>query len=131
VLREGCLGETVASLEAAAAAEVANDPAVEQALTRIARDELSHAELAFKFLRWALSQSSSEVRDELAAEAARQLANFESDARNGERERTDDRLAAHGLLGGAALRAIHLAAVRDVTRPLLSALFDVEASDAA
>ena len=128
VLREGCLGETVASLEAAAAAEVARDPAVKQALTRIAHDELNHAELAFKFLRWALALSSDEARHEIAREAAQQLADFESEARNASRELSDDRLLAHGLLAGDALRPIHLAAVRDVTRPLLAALFDSETS---
>ena len=128
VLREGCLGETVASLEALAAAEVASDPAVKRALTQIANDELRHAELAFKFLRWALTLSSVEEHHELAREAAQQLADFESDARNAEREAKGDRLARHGLVAGDALRAIHLAAVRDVTRPLLAALFDVETS---
>jgi hypothetical protein len=127
VLREGCLGETVASLEALAAAEVASDPAVKRALTRIANDELKHAELAFKFMRWALTLSSVEERHELAAEAARKLADFESDARNRERSPSDQRLTAHGLIAGDALRAIHLAAVRDVSRPLLAALFDIEA----
>ncbi len=131
VLREGCLGETVASLEALAAAEVASEPAVKQALTRIGQDELNHAELAFKFLRWALTQMPAEARYELAREAAQQLADFENKARHGERTRTDDRLAAHGLIAGDALRAIHLAAVRDVARPLLAALFELETSNDA
>jgi hypothetical protein len=130
VLREGCIGETVASLEALAAAELAGDPAVKQALTRIAHDELNHAQLAYEFLRWALTISSVEMRHELAREAARQLADFESDARNRERTRSDDRLAAHGLLAGDALRAVHLAAAREVARPLLAALFDTETSSA-
>jgi hypothetical protein len=51
VLREGCLGETVASLEALAASEVASEPAVKRALTRIAQDELRHAQLAFELAR--------------------------------------------------------------------------------
>lgn len=131
VLREGCLGETVASLEALAAADVASDPAVKQALSRIASDELEHARLAFEFLRWALAQSSVEERHELACHAAQRLADFESEARSGEHARGDDRLAAHGLLGGEALRTIHLAAARDVARPLLAALFDAEATSAA
>jgi len=131
VLREGCLGETVAALEAVAAAEVASDRAVKQALTRIAQDELDHAQLAFQFVRWALSISATEMRDELAREAAEQLADFESDALRAGRAQTDDRLAAHGLLGGDALRAIHLAAVRDVSRPLLSALFELEGLEAS
>ncbi|HEX2673020.1 MAG TPA: hypothetical protein VHM25_19200, partial [Polyangiaceae bacterium] len=124
VLREGCLGETVAALEAVAAAEAAVDPAVKHALERIARDELNHAELAFQFLRWALSVSSAEVRHELASEAARQLADFEYDVQQGERSPSNERLAAHGLLGNGALRAIHLAAVREVSRPLLASLLE-------
>lgn len=131
VLREGCLGETVAALEAAAAAEVARDPAVKRALERITRDELEHAKLALQFFRWALSVSSPEVRRELADEAAQQLAGFERDAQQSQRTPTDDRLAAHGLLGGDALRAIHLAAVRDVSRPLLTALFRQEECSSA
>jgi hypothetical protein len=131
VLREGCIGETVAALEASAAAAVAHDPTVKQALQRIAGDELNHAELAFQFLRWTLAGSSPEVRRELASEAAQLLANFENDAQESERSRTDDRLAGHGLLGGDALRAVHLTAARDVSRPLLDALFGLEASYAA
>jgi hypothetical protein len=126
VLREGCIGETVAALEAAGAAEAAVDPAVKQALTRIARDELNHAELAFQFVRWVLSTSSPEVRHELADEATQQLRDFENEARNGKLSSTDDRLAAHGLLGSDSLRAVHLAATRDVSRPLLAALFSLE-----
>jgi len=131
VLREGCLGETVASLEAAAAADVASEPAVRRALTRIAHDELNHAELAFRFLRWALAQSSAGARRELAGEAAQQLVDFEDSAGNGHLIRAGDRLAAHGLLGNDTLRAIHLAAARDVARPLLAALFDADAATLA
>jgi hypothetical protein len=126
VLREGCLGETVAALEAVAAAESASDPAVKRTLERIARDEREHAELAFQFLRWVLSSSSPEARHELAREAARQLDDFESEAQKGGGARNQNRLAAHGLLGSDVLRAIHLAAARDVSRPLLVALFDLE-----
>jgi rubrerythrin len=128
-LREGCLGETVAALEAVAAAEAARDAAVKQVLTRIARDELAHAELAFDFLRWALSVCSAEERSELAREATQQLTDFERDAQSRDHERTGIRLAAHGLLGGDALRAIHLAAGREVSRPLLAALFCIDESN--
>lgn len=127
VLREGCVGETVASLEALAAGEAASDPAVKRALARIAQDELNHAELAFKFLRWALTLTSVEEQHELAREAARQLADFVGHGRNAKHAHTDHRLTTHGLLAGDALRAIHLAAINEVTRPLLRALFDVEA----
>ncbi|HYQ00887.1 MAG TPA: ferritin-like domain-containing protein [Polyangiaceae bacterium] len=131
VLREGCLGETVAALEAAAAAELAVDPTVKLALTRIASDERDHAELAFQFLRWALSVCSIEARHELARSAAQQLADFESEARNRVATHTDPRLVGHGLLEGDELRAVHLAAARDVSRPLLAALFQFDSSEAA
>lgn len=125
-LREGFLGETVASLEAAAAAELAVDPSAKLALMRIASDERDHAELALQFLRWALSVCSLETRHELARSAAQQLADFESEARNRVATRTDPRLVGHGLLEGDGVREVHLAAIRDVSRPLLSALFDFE-----
>jgi hypothetical protein len=131
VLREGCLGETVAALEASAVADAASDPAVKQAMTRIAADELQHAELAFRFLFWALTQSTAEERHELARAAAQQLAEFESEARTRDLALTDVRLAAHGLLEANALRAIQLAATRDIARPISAALFDVPAMNAA
>jgi len=126
VLREGCIGETAAALEALSAAEAASDPAVRRALTGIARDELRHAALAFEFLRWALAQSSDEARHELARESARQLADFERAGREVGNTITDSALTAHGLLAGNALRATHRAAVREVTQPLLTALFGAE-----
>jgi hypothetical protein len=59
VIVEGCFGETGAALEALAAADTAQDPAVRDAFSRIAKDEQRHAELAFRFLRWAVEQSPS------------------------------------------------------------------------
>ena len=123
VLREGCLGETVAALEAVEAAALATDPAVKNALSRIGRDEQAHAELAFKFLAWALRQSSPEARGELELEARRALADFEAAALARIADRRPGGLAsAHGIVGAEALRAIHLGAVREVVEPLLSAI---------
>jgi hypothetical protein len=63
VIAEGCLGETVAALEAREAAEAAADPVIRAAYTRIARDEQRHAQLAFQFIRWALEQDRASVSD--------------------------------------------------------------------
>jgi hypothetical protein len=123
VLREGCLGETVAALEALEAATLATDPAVKSALSRIARDEQTHAELAFKFLAWALTQSSVEARAQLALEARQALADFEAEALAQASDPPHDPLAsARGILSAKALRAIHVGAVREVVEPLLSAI---------
>ncbi|HEX2875748.1 MAG TPA: ferritin-like domain-containing protein [Polyangiaceae bacterium] len=61
-VREGCIGETVAAMEAAEALAHASDPAVRSTLARIVEDELSHAALAFRFVRWAVAHFGDEVR---------------------------------------------------------------------
>lgn len=66
VLREGCFGETGAALEAREAAESAADPVIAAAYTQIAADEQRHAELAFRFVRWALGRSDLAVAARIA-----------------------------------------------------------------
>jgi hypothetical protein len=63
VIFEGCFGETVAALEAREAAETAADPVIRSAYAQIAADEQRHAELAFRFIRWALEQDRAGVSD--------------------------------------------------------------------
>jgi hypothetical protein len=53
---EGCVGETIAALVASEQLAVAGDPAVRAALARIAEDEARHAELAWRFVGWALAR---------------------------------------------------------------------------
>jgi hypothetical protein len=54
---EGCIGETVAAMEAVEALQHARDPQVRATLQIIAGDERRHAELAWKFVDWALSHT--------------------------------------------------------------------------
>ncbi len=56
-IAEGCVGETLAALLAEAAAQTASDPAVRATLRQIAEDEGRHAELAWRFVQWALVHS--------------------------------------------------------------------------
>ena len=81
VISEGCIGETVAALEALEDAEKATDPVVKNALLRIAHDERNHAELAYRFVRWALTQCSDDERSELMHEAEQRVTSFENSAR--------------------------------------------------
>ncbi len=53
-VEEGCVGETLAAALCAEAARTATVPAVQTALRQIAEDEARHAELAWRFVRWAL-----------------------------------------------------------------------------
>ena len=73
VIEEGCIGETIAALEAAEAREHATEPAVRKELSCISRDELRHAELAWSFVEWALRSGGAEARN-AAARAFRVLA---------------------------------------------------------
>lgn len=61
-VEEGCVGETLAALEAEAAIARATDPAVRAALTRIAEDEARHAALAWRVVAWALASGAPAVR---------------------------------------------------------------------
>lgn len=61
VILEGCYGETRAALEAREAAEDASDPVIQETYRRIARDEERHAELAFRFVRWALERDPARI----------------------------------------------------------------------
>ena len=67
VVAEGCFGETSAALQALEAATTASDPAIRAAYSRIAVDEERHAELAFRFVRWALGREPDAVGERLRA----------------------------------------------------------------
>lgn len=60
-LVDGCFGEGLASELAERRARHATDPVIRSALTRIARDEARHAELAWQTLAWSLERRGSEV----------------------------------------------------------------------
>jgi hypothetical protein len=75
VILEGCFGETSAALEALEAAELAADPVIRAAYARIAADEQRHAELAFRFVRWALACEPHAVKQRILE--ARRSAPFE------------------------------------------------------
>jgi hypothetical protein len=107
VLSEGCIGETVAALDAMEQAATASDSVVHGVLSGIARDEQRHAELAYRFMRWALAQSSAQLRCEMAREAEARIASF---------ERT--------------VEGVQFVAAREVVRPLLAALFQENALSA-
>ncbi|HTL92218.1 MAG TPA: ferritin-like domain-containing protein [Steroidobacteraceae bacterium] len=70
VIAEGCFGETGAALEALEAADGASDPVIVAAYAQIAADEQRHAELAFRFVRWAIQQDAqvaARIRSALVA----------------------------------------------------------------
>jgi hypothetical protein len=64
-LLEGCLFEGLAAAVARAALASAQDQAVSRALAIIARDESSHAELAWRILAWCCERGGSALRRNL------------------------------------------------------------------
>lgn len=69
--REGCIGETIAALDAEIALQDCEAPAVRHVLQTIAHDEAKHTELAWRFTAWALEQAPH-LRDELLTLADQQ-----------------------------------------------------------
>lgn len=117
-IHEGCVGETVAAIEAAETAARAQDPAVREALTAIAADETRHAELAWRYVRWAIGQNPD------LAEAAREA--FERALAGGARQADagdEGALIAHGVAGEGLRREIRRKALEGVVGPCARALF--------
>ena len=93
---EGCVGETIAAVEAREAFEHATDPRVREVLEAIARDETKHAELAWKTVAWAIRAGGDRVRARVEETLARVVA--EPPSPPGARE---PELLAHGVVSEA------------------------------
>jgi len=118
---EGCIGETVAALEASEAACYATDPAVREALQRIAGDEARHAELAWRFVQWALTRSGVELGSVVERTFAAALTEAPSGAEPA-LSAAESRLLEHGLVPPALRARIRAHALRAIVGPCAAAL---------
>jgi hypothetical protein len=127
---EGCIGETIAALEATEALASATDPAAVAALSRVAKDEARHAELAYRFVRWALEVSPGPARKAMGQRILALIGAESSDATEEAPRDTDaPLLARHGLLPAHTRAQIRRLALSEVVRPCLGALVAQVASD--
>jgi len=117
---EGCVGETLAAIEAAECAEAATDPAVRAALLTIAADEMRHAELAWRFARWALERGGPALAERIRCELAVAEPGPESAAAQQGEE--TPALRAHGLRSEHAIRVLRTQVFQEVIRPCAEAL---------
>lgn len=120
LVREGCVGETVASLEAAECEAAAEDPAIRAALATIAADEAAHAELAWRTARWAVDALGPEARLAIAAEldhVERELA-----APVAADDGAEEALLRHGIAGDGTRARFRREALRRAIVPCLRAL---------
>ncbi|NUO50127.1 MAG: ferritin-like domain-containing protein [Polyangiaceae bacterium] len=60
-VKEGCVGETLAAVQAAVQLDGAEDSVLRKALEEITRDEARHAELAWRFVAWAVRTGGAPV----------------------------------------------------------------------
>ena len=120
VAMEGCIGETVATMQALDALAAATDPAVRAVLERTVEDEARHAELGWRFLAWALDEGGEPVREAVL----RAFLGFTPPAPREEAlEQLDLRAyAAHGRQTAVEGRAIAERVLADIVRPGMCAL---------
>lgn len=122
-IREGCVGETVAALEAAEAAAATRDATVRDVLASIAEDETRHALLAWRFVRW-FAETAGESGRALVADAfASALADKRARlAARVEAHPLDAQLATHGALPETAKRELRRQALDVVVARAADAL---------
>jgi hypothetical protein len=121
VVREGCIGETAAALEAREAAEHAVEPQLAELLRAVAEDETRHAELAWRFVAWALQQAPGQVA-EVVEQELRQRTPPSTVAH--ELSATELVLLDHGVLPEALRLRVQNAARREVIGPCAAALLE-------
>jgi len=120
-VEEGCVGETIAALEAQAAAELAQDDAVRAVQLRISDDESRHAELAWRFVRWALQVGGAPVRMALRDAFEQTIVRFQGSAPLDSIH--EQRLEAHGILSQRRKQLLRTRMMSEVIRPTVAELF--------
>jgi hypothetical protein len=119
-IREGCIGETMAAMQAEVAFGLAGDPAVLRALDRIKRDEAAHAALAWRFVDWAVKSGGNRIR-EVAREAFERWAPTAA----GNTAGPSPDLQRHGRLHDSDLALLQRRTYDEVIRPCANALLAV------
>jgi hypothetical protein len=125
-IAEGCIGETVAAIEAAEALAHCEDEAALPTLARIARDETRHAVLAWQLVAWALDVGPASLRREARTAFANAIG---MDPAPVAPSALDVELARHGLLTPSSRVELRRRLLRDVIAPCARALLDAPAGD--
>jgi len=123
-VKEGCVGETIGAVQASYQHAQACDPSVRAALAVVAADEARHAELAWRFVGWALSAGGDAVR--AAVTRAFDEACAEVRARTCDTPLAVDATLwrAHGRLSADEQRSSLFDALERVVEPCRRALFE-------
>ncbi|MEZ4385654.1 MAG: ferritin-like domain-containing protein [Nannocystaceae bacterium] len=119
VAREACVAETVAAVEARAAAERARDPRVRRVLAEIADEEEAHSALGWRTLAWLLEGLDLTSRAEVYAVLDQAIEAAAADSAEGPE---DEVLEPFGVLSRAHRRDAVRCALREIVRPCARSL---------
>jgi len=121
-IAEGCIGETVAALEAAEALSHCEDAAAREVLQRISVEEGRHAELAWQFVSWALETGPESLKERVRGAFVEALAG----ARREPVHMTprDRELLRHGLVSEALREPLRAGVLAEVVGPCAKALLE-------
>jgi hypothetical protein len=121
---EGCVGETISAICAEHALASAIDVEARRVLGKIVRDESRHAELAFRFVAWAIERGGEAVRSAAWEEFTRAHRASQSSAEPDPlQEKDSDLFRACGRISATERRRITERAWSEVLLPCAEALF--------
>jgi hypothetical protein len=122
-VEEGCVGETLAAAEAAAAEQRAEPPILRAVLAKISREERDHAALAFRFVRWACSVGGPRVRDTARDAFGAAMLAYRVEVAPRDACLSNALLEAHGRLSPASQTALRQHALDALLEPVRRELF--------
>ncbi len=116
----GCIGETLAALQANEQLSRASDPAVCAVLERLARDEARHAELAFETVAWAIREGGQRVEQAIVAVLGR--ASWVPDSSDTVPALARQLMVAHGRLDPHSIHLLQVRGLQQVVMPCARAM---------
>jgi hypothetical protein len=127
-MREGCVGETISAVLAETRLGGAVDPDTRALLARIAVDEARHAELAWRFVGWAIEQGGAPVQRAAIRAFEESMSVPPSSESPLLRHVPREVLVAYGLLDEATARAVIDRTLMSVVAPCVHALSQTPAA---
>jgi hypothetical protein len=119
VVQRGCIGEAVSALSAREALEHCQDAATREVLVRHQAAKAQQAQLAWRFVAWALRGAGRELPDHVRVAFLTALSGQPEPAPLGERDRM---LLRYGVLSEAHRAALTQRILRDVVLPCMESL---------
>lgn len=125
VVQRGCIAEAVSALSAREALEHCQDPAAREVLLRHHSAKAQQAQLAWRFVAWALRGAPPELPDHVRVAFLTSLTAPKTMAPLGESDRT---LLRYGVLSASQRAALEQRILREVVLPCMEALLARSAS---